>query len=100
MKKKVIQKPGKYHSKSERMAIIEEYLSSSITKQEIWEKYTGKTSEHGSLLRWMRQLGYTEDRKMLIFAKETECMNPENENEEFSNFEKTSIREANINFTK
>lgn len=91
MKKKVIQKPGKYHSKSERMAIIEEYLSSSITKQEIWEKYTGKTSEHGSLLRWMRQLGYTEDRKMLIFAKETECMNPEIENEEFSNFEKLQL---------
>jgi len=41
-----------------------------------------------------------EDRKMLILPKETESMNSEIENQEFSNFEKTSIREANINFTK
>jgi hypothetical protein len=28
------------------------------TKQEIWEKYAGYKEEHGSLLCWMRQLGY------------------------------------------
>lgn len=89
MKKKVIQKPSKYYSKSDQMAIIEEYLSTGCTKQEIWEKYTGKTSEHGSLLRWMRKLGYTEEKKMHTFAKETESMyNPEDEQQEFSNFEK------------
>jgi TnpA family transposase len=42
----------------ERKLIIEEYLSSGCKKRDIWEKYTGRTEEHGHLLRWMRQLGY------------------------------------------
>ena len=28
-------------------------------KKEVWYKYTGQTEEHGNLLRWMRQVGYT-----------------------------------------
>lgn len=42
----------------ERKLIIEEYLQSGKKKQEIWEKYTGQPKEKGSLLKWMRQLGY------------------------------------------
>jgi len=51
-------KSVKDYSISERKMIIEDYLSSGKTKREIWEKYTGQKEEHGSLLRWMRQLGY------------------------------------------
>jgi secreted Zn-dependent insulinase-like peptidase len=43
---------------SERHHIIQEMLSSNCTKREIWMKYTGQYEEHGSLLKWMRQLGY------------------------------------------
>jgi hypothetical protein len=42
----------------ERKKIIEDYLSSGKSKQEIWAKYTGRPTEHGSILRWMRTLGY------------------------------------------
>ena len=52
-----LKSPGKF-SIEERKIIIEEYLSSGRTKVDIWEKYTGQTKEHGSLLSWMRQLGY------------------------------------------
>jgi len=45
-------------SLEERKIIIEEYLQSGCQKREIWEKYTGRSEEKGSLLRWMRQLGY------------------------------------------
>ena len=45
---------------SERHHIIQEMLSSNCTKREIWMKYTGQREEHGCLLKWMRQLGYSE----------------------------------------
>lgn len=53
-------KKGKYFTDPERHQIIQEYLNGYITKQSIWEKYTGQVEEHGQLLRWMRQLGYDE----------------------------------------
>jgi hypothetical protein len=49
--------PGEY-SKEERKMIVEEYLNSNMNKQEIWYKYTGYREEKGSLIKWMRQLGY------------------------------------------
>ena len=51
-----------YFSKEMKHHIIQDYLSSSCTKREIWEKYTGQTRDHGSLLRWMRGYGYLDKR--------------------------------------
>ena len=48
----------KNFTEAEKRFIIEDYISSRKTKTEIWYKYTGYHEEHGSLLRWMRQLGY------------------------------------------
>ena len=45
-------------SKSQRLEIIEEYLSGEETKAEVWRRHTGEEKEKGRLLRWMRQLGY------------------------------------------
>jgi len=51
----------KFHfTKTEQHKIIQEYLTTCCSKQEIWEKYTGELIEHGQILRWMRQLGYRE----------------------------------------
>lgn len=47
----------------ERHAIIKEYLEGKLAKTEIWYKYTGKTEEHGVILRWMRMYGYIENKK-------------------------------------
>ena len=30
-----------------------------IVQNEIWMKYTGQHEEHGCLLKWIRQLGYS-----------------------------------------
>jgi len=49
---------GSSFSTSERHHIIQEVLSSDCTRTAIWRKYTGQSEEHGSLLRWMHQLGY------------------------------------------
>jgi transposase len=59
MDKKIIQKAGKYYTLEERHQIIQELITTGCTKVEIWEKYTGDIEEHGQLLRWMRQLGYS-----------------------------------------
>jgi hypothetical protein len=53
-------RPSSAISESERREIIEEYLKGGRTKKEIWQHYTGKTEEHGQIIRWMRQLGYLE----------------------------------------
>ncbi|MBA3899530.1 MAG: hypothetical protein H0X62_04840, partial [Bacteroidetes bacterium] len=58
MDKKIIQKAGKLFTETEKHHIIKEMFSNNLTKQEIWEKYTGQKEEHGQLLRWMRKLGY------------------------------------------
>ncbi|MCL1833309.1 MAG: hypothetical protein FWG49_02285 [Leptospirales bacterium] len=52
-----------YFDESEKRQIIEDYLQSGLTKQAIWEKYTGRSEEHGSILRWMRELGYCPESK-------------------------------------
>jgi transposase len=51
-------RPSSAINESERREIIEEYLKGGRTKKEIWQQYTGKTEEHGQIIRWMRQLGY------------------------------------------
>ena len=61
MDKKIIQKAGRFFSKSERHSIIQEMLDFNCSKQSIWEKYTGGKAEHGEILRWMRELGYVDD---------------------------------------
>ena len=52
---------GNEISVAERHQMIQEYLSGGYTKQEIWYKYTGKTEEHGGVLKWMRMYGYIDD---------------------------------------
>jgi hypothetical protein len=57
MKKIIIPKLPKFFTIEERHLIINEYLSSGLTKDVVWQKYTGK-KDHGVLLEWMRDLGY------------------------------------------
>jgi hypothetical protein len=62
-------------SESERRKIIEEYLTSGQSKQAVWERHTGQSRERGQLLRWMRKLGYPDDRSenfvpLVAMAKE------------------------------
>lgn len=63
MDKKIIRKAGKYFTEDEKHKIIQELISTSCTKTELWEKYTGETKEHGQMLRWMRHLGYNTEIK-------------------------------------
>jgi hypothetical protein len=62
-KSKVISgfKENKHFSNSERHKIIQEFMTSGCSQQEIWEKYTGHKQEHGHLVRWMRKLGYCDE---------------------------------------
>lgn len=55
-------RPSVDFSESERIKIIEEYLSNNIRKVDIWRKYTGYEEEHGGLLKWMKQLGFTDNK--------------------------------------
>jgi hypothetical protein len=62
MNKTIIQKSGRYYTIEEKHRIIQELISTRCTKTEIWKKYTGK-EDHGHLLRWMKELGYSTDIK-------------------------------------
>lgn len=55
-----------YFSEEKKHEIIQDYLNSSFTKREIWEKHTGKCGEHGILLRWMREYGYSDKRANFV----------------------------------
>ncbi len=57
-----------YFSLEMRHRIIKDYLESGWTKRKIWEKYTGEPEEHGALLKWMRELGYTTSNKKAILV--------------------------------
>lgn len=46
-----------YFSDQEKKLIIEDYLSGNEAKQSVYERYTGYTSEHGKISKWMRELG-------------------------------------------
>ena len=60
MDKRIIKRRKRnFFSDSERHSIIQEYLNGDCSKEWIWRRYTGKT-DHGHLLRWMRELGYSD----------------------------------------
>jgi hypothetical protein len=64
-------------SKHEKIKIIEDYLSSGLSKRVIWEKYTGQSSEHGHILRWMRRFGYEEaDSFQITTFADSQKVNP------------------------
>lgn len=59
MRKKMIRKSGKRFTHEQKHQIIREMLSRQCTRREIWKKYTGAVEDHGKLVRWMRELGYS-----------------------------------------
>lgn len=99
----IIQKACLHFTDDEKHQIIQEYISSNFTKKSIWEKYTGYSDEHGSLLRWMRQLGYDDkiNTRRLNFASNQVVMSKKKslksngtENESFENLQlKKRIKE-------
>jgi transposase-like protein len=50
-----------FFSDEEKIAIIEEYLSSGKSKKEIWQRHTGRDQEHGAILKWMRTFGFSQE---------------------------------------
>lgn len=65
-----------FFTEEEKHQIIQEYLSGGISKSALWRKYTGKKSEHGSILRWMRQLGYSSKTSGIEAMKEKKSLSP------------------------
>jgi len=62
--KKITRNESGFYSDSDKHLVIKAYLSSNLTKQAIWEEYIGRGDEHGTILKWMRELGYpTPDKK-------------------------------------
>jgi transposase len=44
-------------SDDEKLIIIKDYLSGNETKSDVFYRYTGRNSEHGKILAWMRKFG-------------------------------------------
>ena len=63
-----------WFSAEDKRLIIEEYLSSGMTKRFIWEKYTGRKEEKGKLVSWMRSLGYDVPKKVILRFSQSDSM--------------------------
>ena len=63
-KSNVLRSSGSF-SEMEKHEVIKDYLLSGKPKEEIWRKYTGR-SDHGYLIRWMRDLGYLTSSQQLM----------------------------------
>lgn len=63
MKGKTFQRTIKvtHRTEAQKREIIEFYLSHDMTKNEVWQKFTGQSKEHGLMLTWMRKLGYIKE---------------------------------------
>lgn len=57
--KERIEEERSHYSRSFKHSVIEEYLRGGISKSTLLKKHNIKV--HGGILRWMRQLGYTEN---------------------------------------
>jgi transposase len=42
-------------TKEEKLKIVEDFITGTATKKEVYFKYTGLGEEHGTILRWMRE---------------------------------------------
>lgn len=93
--KKIVRKPSKYFSDSEKHKIIQEMLKTGCTKVEIWEKYTGQEEEHGQLLRWMRKLGYDDSiptRRPNFVSNPIQMKNNKSNEESTESFENLQLK--------
>jgi len=82
-------------SEAEKRQIVEDYLQSGLTKQAIWEKYTGRKEEHGQILRWMREYGYLskDEQKRITFVSLNSRMNKQPSKQELvSDFEYLQLK--------
>jgi hypothetical protein len=69
----------RYFDVTQRHQIIQEFLSSGRTKNEIWAKYNDGIKHHGEIVRWMRHLGYNcENPKRRAIFVENNTVMPKN----------------------
>jgi len=90
---KIIQRTKGYFTEEEKHQIIQDYLTSNLTKRDIWEKHTGQLEEHGTIKRWMRKLGYDDSLpvRRSNFVSKTQIMS-ESSNKPSESFENLQLK--------
>lgn len=86
--------PSLRFTTEQKHKIIQDYLSSGLTKREIWEKYTGRQEEHGKILLWMRELGYDDSvpQRITNFVSNPLPMRKKEHTEEKDSFEMMQLK--------
>ena len=105
LKSKIRDKKSLKFSEKLKRTIVEDYLQSGLTKTAIWDKYTGRKSEHGKILLWMRKFGYTSvddvnSSKIITFAGKTLPVKEEDNKQELSEFEILQLQKRNSDLEK
>jgi hypothetical protein len=102
LKKELSTRKFFHFNEKEKRAIIEDYLQSGESKQAIWEKYTGRSEEHGYMLSWMRKYGYiSANKKKRIFAGKNRAMKyPSKEQVQPSEFENLQLKRRILELEK
>ena len=82
--------------------IVEDYLKSGLTKNQIWKNHTGCSREHGRILEWMRKYDYISDNKEIIptFAPKIELMSVEDKKPETSELDIADLLRRNSELEK
>jgi len=102
LRPKIVVKNSFTFSEAEKRMIVEDYLKSGLTKNQIWEKHTGCSREHGRILEWMRKYGYISDNKEIIptFAPKIELMSVEDKKPEISELDISDLLRRNSELEK
>lgn len=85
-------KQRKYFTDEQKHAIIQEMLSSGLSKKAVWKKYTGDEVDHGHILRWMRILGYYRNERPNFVSNEFEMKKKALPNQESESFESLQLK--------
>ena len=74
----------------EKRLIIDDYLTGNLSKVAVYKRYTGRSSDHGTMIRWMYQYGIkdklTEDCTFISMPKEKK------DNSSSDNFETLTLK--------
>lgn len=63
----IYRRRSRQYTETEKREVIDYFLSHDYTKSFVWKKFIGDSSDHGQILRWMRQLDYDESLARKIY---------------------------------
>lgn len=72
MENRELWRKARTFSVEDKHRVIAEFLGGGVSKKQVWQKHTGQADDHGRILRWMREFGYSESAEQTLGLRPTE----------------------------